>query len=243
VAYAIEFLIATLPEPGSPPLRGQFDADLDAISFALGRAGYALASFDLPWIDDAQENSKAAESDDDSGSAKAASRSAPKAAAGKAHRSQIAPGVMLFHHEKKDGDDNDHSRLLALLIVGESPTRGVNQAALRDALDQVAWLSGWKHGSPPAPSHLRTATSIRQSRAAQSELSGPAFGIAVSLRNTLEEWATSLPEWPQVRIISGAATAIGDELSLTKPPVAFSTLRVPDAAMLPIIRRRFLPLG
>ena len=90
VAYAIEFLIATLPEPGSPPLRGQFDADLDAISFALGRTGYALASFDLPWIDDAQENSKTAESDHNSGTSKADSRSSEQADVSKAHRSQGA---------------------------------------------------------------------------------------------------------------------------------------------------------
>jgi hypothetical protein len=242
-AYAIEFLIATLPEPGSPPLRSQFDADLDAISFALGRAGYALASFDLPWIDDAQENSKAAESEHESVSAGGDSRSSPKAAAGRARRSQGAPGVMLFHHEMKDGDDSDISRLLALLIVGESPTRGVNQAALRDALDQVAWLSGWKPGRPAAPLHLRTEAVIGREAVGSIRIIGPSFsGSAVSIRNTLEEWATSFPA-PPVRIISGAATAIGDELSLSRPPVEFSTLRVPDAAMLPIIRRRFLPRG
>src|SRR5229473_152232 len=241
-AYAIEFLIATLPEPGSPPLRSQFDADLDAISFALGRAGYALASFDLPWIDDALENSKAAKPEE-SENTSSESRSAPKDAAGKARRSQTAPGVMLFHHEKKDGDDSDSARLLALLIVGESPTRGVNESALRDALDQVAWLSGWKPGLPPPPPHLRREVANAEKSGDQIRIIGPSFsGSAVSMRNTLEEWATSFPA-PPARIISGAATAIADELSLTRPPVEFSTLRVPDAAMLPIIRRRFLPHG
>jgi hypothetical protein len=45
--YKIAFLIATLPEPASPPLRYEFDAFLDAIQLAMGRDRYVLDSFDL----------------------------------------------------------------------------------------------------------------------------------------------------------------------------------------------------
>ncbi|HVN88474.1 MAG TPA: hypothetical protein VMT61_01535 [Candidatus Binataceae bacterium] len=226
--FQIDFLVASLPEPGSPPLRSQFDADLDAISFAVGRDGYSLANFDLPWIDDA---SKSGPSSSDS------------ALAGKGSRSRTEPGVMLFYREAKE--PQDFSRLLVMMIVGESPTRGVNPTALRDALDQIAWLSGWKPGKPSAPAYLSAMVQSAVSGARQVRVIGPSFsGSAISIRNVLEEWSTSFASNPpQARIVSGAATAIADELTSTNPPVDFVTLRVPDKAAIPILRSHFLPHG
>ncbi|HXR25494.1 MAG TPA: hypothetical protein VN742_09050, partial [Candidatus Binataceae bacterium] len=278
-AYRVRFLIATLPEPGPPPLRSVFDTDLDAISLALGRAGYALASFDLPWLEDAGSDAhdfRLGQTIDLtlSGLTTPIAAITPE----DQHRAGHEPGVMLFHREKSDEPKKDEASLLVLFLVGESPTRGVNQTALRDALDQIAWLSSKKPGKPEAPQHL--VALIREPPDA-IRIIGPSFsGSAVSLRDTLEEWGGSLASsasqcspdktgisnrhkkkkspssrcpckkinangnsWkPTVRIISGSATAIGDD-ELKFPPgdldVKYSTLRVPDATMLRSIARHF----
>ena len=53
----VDFLIAMLPEPASPPLRYQFDAEFRAIQIATGQADYTLATFDLPWVHETEDES------------------------------------------------------------------------------------------------------------------------------------------------------------------------------------------
>ena len=104
--------------------------------------------------------------------------------------------------------------LLLIFIVGDTPTRGVNKAALRDALDQIAWLRGLRSGTPPR--YLgRISRYGKTSGTPEFKIVGPAFsGSAESLRNTLAEWESSFEEpGPRVpvHIVSGAATAISNE--------------------------------
>jgi hypothetical protein len=128
--YVVEFLIATLPEPGSPPLRSEFDADLEAITFAANRAGYSLVSFDLPWMGEAKDQAKPSDPTTKRYTASGNSPISDAKAAGE-KRSSKEPGLMLFEREQEAGTKDGGGRLLVLLVVGESPTRGVNKAVLR----------------------------------------------------------------------------------------------------------------
>jgi hypothetical protein len=61
---SLEFLIATLPDPSSGPLRYQFDGQIEAILSALTADGYKLVDFAVPWVDEAKEQSGESNSDD-----------------------------------------------------------------------------------------------------------------------------------------------------------------------------------
>jgi hypothetical protein len=134
------------------------------------------------------------------------------------------PGLMLFH------DRNQH-RLLMVLLVGESPVRGVNRTALRGALDQVAWLSGWRSGDPRYQHHapealvcLAQAGRSAHDNSPRIRILGPTFsGSAESIRFTLENWFHSFPTAPPHAI---SATSCWSTTShLTIDPTA-ETVRV-----------------
>jgi len=274
--YNVRFLIATLPEPDLPPLRSQFDSDLDALSEALNDARYTLASFDLPWLDEAKSDSRefALEQPIDL-IAPGADKPSWEIAPPERRRSEHDPGVMLFDHEANSS--YPAKQLLVLLVVGESPTRGVNKTALRDALDQIVWLSGKLSGegstalrkstlgrqaSRPEPqfSHKRPHEKTLSSKSqivspfpVQAHLGGepdlikivgPSFsGSATSLRNTLEEWSGSAPQW-RVTIISGAATAIApaDVKPISRPSlVDYRSERIPNSAVIDQVNKLFQP--
>ena len=54
---SLEFLIATLPDPSSRPLRYQFDGEIEAIQSAITASGDNLVDFAIPWVDEAKEHS------------------------------------------------------------------------------------------------------------------------------------------------------------------------------------------
>jgi len=231
--YRVDFLIAMLPEPASPPLRYQFDAELRAIQIATSQADYTLATFDLPWMDEAKDEThefRLGEEVDLStsekpGSVLNGSSLSIKPNTEDENRSERDPGIILFvrHNPTTRGTD-----LLVTFIVGDTPTRGVNKTALRDALDQIAWLRGLRSGAPPR--YLgRISRYSKTSGTPEFKIVGPAFsGSAESLRNTLEEWESSFEEpGPRVpvHIVSGAATAISDELDGV---AAYESVRLPD---------------
>jgi hypothetical protein len=259
--FEIELLIATVPEPSSSPLRYEFDSYLAAIQLAAGRAGYTLNSFDLPWLDQTKESSSEFRLDQEidieqetgkditSALRRDAGRIRPrrwklKPDAENGHRSEREAGLLLF---RRDNDSRAKS-LLLVFIVGETPTRGINKAALRDALDQTAWLSGWKALNPSetGPAYLHRAvigvvgSSHGREKARRSgdsdelRIMGPTFsGSARSMRNTLGEWLYSVEAGPKrIRIVSGTATAIGDSLTnRADPRIEFSAVRIPDSAI------------
>lgn len=101
--YQLNFLIASVPEPGSAPLRYEFDAQLDAIGSAAAHAGYTLDSFDIPWLDEAKQNSqefRLAEGIDFAIPSRGADSTIltlkPK---GEKRRSGHEPGLMLFRND------------------------------------------------------------------------------------------------------------------------------------------------
>src|ERR1700722_1525084 len=136
-ADRISFLIATLPDPENPSLRYEFDRFSDSIQLAMSHENYFLAKSFLPWTD--QPASRTASVETINGAAESR-----------------RPGVMLF--SRADRADQEHparDSLMVVFTVGETPTGGVDPAAMRSALDQVAWLRGWiGAGGASAPAHL-----------------------------------------------------------------------------------------
>ncbi len=233
--YSIRFLIATLPQPTSPPLRYLFDSELHALEAAAGTANYYLDSFDLPWL---------AEGNDLSGSAQVGADPSVAPGADEADRWKRDSGVILFRQEHQ---------LLVVFVIAETPTRGINQVALRDALDQIAWLKGWEDSAQRQPSPYLEAAVKRLKHehdtlgdpANEVRIVGPAFsGSASSLRNVLEDWRRSpivrlnAPKDLIIRIVSGTATAIPPgALSVSSdkdsnfPTVVFKTVQIPDSVL------------
>jgi hypothetical protein len=220
--YKIAFLIATLPEPTSPPLRYEFDAFLDAIQLAIGRDRYVLDSFDLAGLGRDTSSGDPARQ----GCAEAHRTDAGSQLVSASYK--CGPGILLF---RRDADKH----LLVLFIVGETPTRGVDKIRLFDALDQIAWLVGWKQ--PADPSRLSYLTAATRSFRDENEIRivGPSFsGSAVSIHTTLDEWFYSPAGTSRkVRIISGTATSVDDELK--DPRISFSVVRIPDSAILSML--------
>ena len=121
------------------------------------------------------------------------------------------PGVMLF--SRADRADQAHparDSLMVVFTVGETPTGGVDPAAMRSALDQVAWLRGWiGAGGSPAPAHL---VELPARSPAKSRFIGPSYsGSATSIKQILRAWipASRIAQpAPHIALLSGTATAI-----------------------------------
>lgn len=180
--YEWEFLIATLPDPRDSRFGYLFDRNLDAMQRAVEAAGYVLARFDLPWQERGGKKETAAETADGTAATGA--------------RYQREPGIVLFH----DSDNCDHekparNKLLVLFLVGESPTAGINQAVLTDALRQVESLAAWSE------------TSERKVKLMAPVFSGSQDSLAFALRG----WLAAFPDLnrlPTPVVISGSAMAV-----------------------------------
>jgi hypothetical protein len=168
-ADRISFLIATLPDPENPSLRYEFDRFSDSIQLAMSHENYFLAKSFLPWTD--QPASKPASVETINGAAESR-----------------RPGVMLF--SRADRADQEHparDSLMVVFTVGETPTGGVDPAAMRSALDQVAWLRGWiGAGGASAPAHL---VELTRQEPREITIIGPSYsGSATSIKQILRAW-------------------------------------------------------
>jgi len=254
IDYSVSFLIATLPLPTSPPLRYFFDSELDALESAAGTAGYSLDSYDFPWNESKDTGGKfqlGGELDITSTPPKSADakpsddakKGFPYAFAVKPssegnNRWRHDPGVILFRQAGK---------LLVIFVIGETPTWGINRLAMRDALDQIAWLKGWD--SAPDEDHKRPPLHLvnlsNDPFSYEIRIIGPTFSSsAPSMRNTLEDWGQSLATRlrrgtrPSIRIISGTATSV-DACALSAagnsaknlPSISFRTVQIPDPVL------------
>jgi hypothetical protein len=191
-ADRISFLIATLPDPENPSLRYEFDRFSDSIQLAMSHENYFLAKSFLPWTD--QPATKTASVETINGAAESR-----------------RPGVMLF--SRADRADKEHparDSLMVVFTVGETPTGGVDPAAMRSALDQVAWLRGWiSAGGASAPAHL---VQLTRQEPREITILGPSYsGSATSIKQILRAWiyanGNAQPA-PHIALLSGTATAI-----------------------------------
>jgi hypothetical protein len=213
---SVDAMIATVPDPVDSGLDYAFDTTLQALRLGLerGEGGsnsvYASLYRDrswLPWRDL-----------DASGKPRAESTECR----------ETTPGAMLF---RDSGATEPHLRLL--LLVGETPTRGLHVAAMVNALHFARALTIGSDVSPndePAP-----PSSMR--------IVGPTFsGGAFSLRLAIEKWAKESKEskapLPSLHIVTGSAT--GSSLVTTLGPssgwmegldVSFDATTVPAGAV------------
>ncbi len=184
--YDIEFLIVALPDPRDSRFGYLFDRNLDAIQRAVETAGYVLDRFDFPWQERGNETAAISEPD-----------------SAKTPRYLREPGVVLFRDSasfvsKEGAAPSGKNKLLALLLVGETPTAGVNQATLTSALEQVAQLSGWrgKANAKAGPRAVRLLAPL---------FSGSQDSLEIALQNWLASFGTQPPHFD---IISGSAMAV-----------------------------------
>jgi hypothetical protein len=178
---SIDAMIATIPDPVDSGLDYVFDTTLQALRLGLerGETGadpvYASLFRDrswLPWRDL-----------DASG----------KPRAGSAECRDSTPGAMLFRDSETQAP-----RLRILLLVGETPTRGVHVAAMVNALHFVRAIAGGATSpgaAPPGP----------------IKIVGPTFsGGAFSLRLAIEKWKSeSQAPFAPLHIVAGSATGSG----------------------------------
>src|SRR5438034_1170497 len=114
--YALEFLVATVPDPVDSQVGWLFDVYLDAIQHAIVTNDYVLDRYTLPW-----ECTREAEKDRADGSL--------------VRPHEDRPGVVMFRHLSEQ-------RLLVLFLVGETPTWGIHKKAFAHALDKITEFQG-----------------------------------------------------------------------------------------------------
>ncbi len=132
----VHTLIATLPNPSDPHLADVFDNYLGSIELALARDGYLADQY---WLPEAMRRKEQAKSRLELPQPFVVAQ-APKPKAELLDQ----PGILLFRKQPEEGMPDE---LLFLLLVPETPTGGVRQAALRAALDRAA-LPLCQRGTP-----------------------------------------------------------------------------------------------
>ena len=223
-------LIATLPDPKRSRVASQFDTMLEAIQRALGTEKYVLERFKLPWAEsESGETTTTVLPGRWLGSWRVTieRRDDPE----KIVRPR-QPGSILFRHVPKDKPSADGCKpppkkpyLLLLLIVGETPTTGVNKEALWTSLNITESLS--RH---------------REHKCRGWCVIGPTFsGSAESLALTLSQWyecqnkKCPVPDLPEVWVCTGSATSLDKKRfeCLARPArTRLAATVIPDSIML-----------
>ncbi|MBV8770736.1 MAG: hypothetical protein JO166_00205 [Deltaproteobacteria bacterium] len=274
--FVISFLIETVPASSSASLRHEFDSYLNAIQMAAGRAGYVLDSFDLPSLDAGNDREGESRPDEpfegaweqrNEPDATNSDQGSHGARSGRAKRGDSHQNIMLRPEAKQAPaairdpavllfrNDGFNKRLLVVFLVDETPTGGINKDAMYDALDQIAWLSGWKNGASSAPQYLMAAAACRGNGGRvgtagapcitgdrEVRIVGPTFsGSALSLRNSLMQWmGAQRIQLRKISILSGTATAISNRLSIGEtnrnPRLEFHSVRIADSAIWEFLR-------
>ena len=114
-------IIATVADPELTHLSLDFDRDVESIVWAIGDEGYALENYWFPWQphpdkeETDPEKRKAAKADQDDRLRK--------------------PGLILFRCTK--GPRASEQKLLAVFVVGETPTFGPSRLAFNAALEGI----------------------------------------------------------------------------------------------------------
>jgi hypothetical protein len=224
--YRVTTLIASISDPKDSRLGYDFDMAVEAIQRAIESEGYTLDRFRLPWLDQGSVPVPGIASPAAPPAPIASSASSPGVLRGQHHERQ--PGVVLFRMDRPPphaGGADSPQDLLLLLLVGETPTWGIQQEALMTSLD-IAWA-------------LEVKGKIKESRGEPViRLVAPTFsGTGDSLARVLRTWSAARPErqGAQIWVCSGAATAI-DKYSFERQAlpaqVIYSATVIPDEILL-----------
>jgi hypothetical protein len=119
-------MIATVSDPERTHLSLDFDRDVESIVWAIGDEGYTLENYWFPW----QPHPDKEETDPEK------RKSAKEDQDGRLGK----PGLILFRCSR--GLLASQQELLAVFLVGETPTFGPNRLALTSALDGIQVLTG-----------------------------------------------------------------------------------------------------
>jgi hypothetical protein len=208
----IGFLIASVPDPIDSAFAEDFDAYVASIRLALEASGYVSDQFFDPWAADSQAVTEA--KSEGTGTAESV---APT------DRHRREPGILLFRRRttpaaQKSSEKQSESppllELFAVLLVGESPTWGVQKTALARALDTIDATCGPRvtHERP----EVRRFCGMEEGASTTIRLLGPtSSGAADSIRATIAHWLVGKtspqplafpPTW-NIEIRSGSATA------------------------------------
>ncbi|MFN8546095.1 MAG: hypothetical protein U0807_18090, partial [Candidatus Binatia bacterium] len=178
-------LIATLPDPAESKVGYTFDQQVEALESAAAARGYVLNGFRLPWRvgGESPEQRWTASAGGPNDTATRATWESPRS------RGHTQPGAILFRGTKPRPRPDENP--LLVLVVGETPTRGVQVQALTTALDLARDLA-------PADGAVRLT------------IVGPMFsGGAHSVATVVEKWRSAAARvTTHVRIISGTLTSI-----------------------------------
>ena len=238
--YRVTTVIASISDPRDSRLGYDFDMATEAIQRAIESEGYTLDRFRFPWLD--------------SGSPPAAGPPAPTPAVGTGPATNVSPSpptatvptsasppaaLRGLRHERQPGTilfridrpapqpDRPASPqdLLLLLLVGETPTWGIQQEALKTSLN-IAWS-------------LDLARNAKETeREPVIRILAPTFsGTADSLARVLRTWAADHPDHRDARIwvCSGAATAVDKpsfEQNALPAQATYSSTVIPDEILL-----------
>jgi hypothetical protein len=191
--YKLECLIALVPDPIDSRQGYRFDLVLEALQRAVEARQYLLDNWYLPWKLLGKETRKTSDKDST------------------AQRPQEwLPGTLLFRHAKD-------RKLLAVFLVGETPTAGIQRLALTTTLDFLRTSGVSKDGEDIrilGPTFSGSATSLALTLSAWSK-KPPTLSAAVSSLVPVPVPALTLPAGvvvpPSFQVISGSATAVDVE--------------------------------
>ncbi|WP_165226844.1 hypothetical protein [Aquisphaera insulae] len=249
--YQVTTLIATLSDPRDSRLGYDFDMATEAIQRAIESEGYSMDRFRYPWLDTGTPApaatvttaaptpapAPAPASTPATGSKPAATPAPataapvaiilPPAAPAKGPKYERQPGVILFRIDRPAPEPDkkqEPQQLLLLLLVGETPTWGIQQQAMATSLD-IAWELDFK----------RNLKDFDRDPAIR--ILAPTFsGSADSMTRVFRTWATR-PGRESARIwtCSGAATAVNKESferNSLPAKVLYSSTVIPDEILL-----------
>ena len=208
-SYQVQFVIATVPDPVDSHLAQLFDRALDAIQRGMESAGYILDRFSLPWKRGTLmrwDASLPVLTDD----GRVLSLTS-KATSSDLHRR--IPGMLLF---RKPG--SGQQQLVAVLLVGEMPTLGIQRAAFTAALNAI-------ENFPP-----NVVPCLSCGADKKIQILGPYFsGTTESLRSALSAW-NEKRDWV-IQLVSGSATVDANVDRLGLPHTSFTATVLPDRVL------------
>jgi hypothetical protein len=179
-------VIAILPDPAHTHLALRFDRSIDDIQDAIQSLGWTFDHSWLPW-----DNKTHAESD------RFQEREADVA---DQHGRENNPGVLLF----RGGDqEKGEPESLIILVVSDTPTRGVNPKQFHAAMDTWKLLTKLPPPAPPAKAPKRKAVAKNSTppSAAPPEVAAPTLSIlgptfSGSVRSLRQLLSQELPPQP-----------------------------------------------
>jgi hypothetical protein len=180
--------IVTLPDPLRSGLRYQYDRALEAVIEGIESRGYERDRFWLPWSRSDQKGD--------------ASKEGPDC-------SEDFPGLLLF----RPSSSMPSAPPVALLVVGETPTWGIDRRALYTALNFA-----------------------KANRITTGRVLGPYFsGSSRSLHDTIATWYAQQGGGSETKfkLVSGTATNPGNAATLASktPLIEFSATTLHDAIL------------